>query len=301
MHQDVILVGGGPAGLSAALMFGRARKRVLLLDAGPARNARAVGIHNFVTRDGMSPRDFRAAAHADLRAYPSVEAREARVVDVVRDGDHLRVTLEDGTVETTRRVLLATGIVDVPPPIPGLAEVWGTSAFQCPYCHGWEGQDQPWGVLVPTDAFAPWALLLLGWTSRLTVFTDGRTLSAEVLAQFAEAGVRVETRSITRLHSDAGDLRQIEVGGGEIVPATSLFLRPEQRPTPIVTRLGLALDEQGVVKVNEMKESSMPGVHVAGDATTLFQGAVAAAAAGTMAAAMMNHVLTHEDVVARLR
>ncbi|MES2641695.1 MAG: NAD(P)/FAD-dependent oxidoreductase [Myxococcota bacterium] len=301
MHQDVILVGGGPAGLSAALMLGRARKRTLLLDAGPARNARAVGVHNFVTRDGISPRDFRAAAHADLRAYPSVEAREARVVDIARDGDRLHVTLEDGTVETTRRVLLSTGIVDVPPPIPGLAEVWGTSAFQCPYCHGWEGQDQPWGVYVTADALAPWALLLLGWTSRLTVFTDGRTLSAEVLAQFAEAGVRVETRSIARLHSDAGHLQQIEVEGGEIVSATSLFLRPEQRPTAIVTRLGLALDDQGLVKVSEMKESSMPGVHVAGDATTMFQGAVAAAAAGTMAAAMMNHGLTHEDVVARLR
>ncbi|MDO9280698.1 MAG: NAD(P)/FAD-dependent oxidoreductase [Pseudomonadota bacterium] len=301
MHHDVILVGGGPAGLSAALMFGRARKRALLLDAGPARNALAAGVHNFVTRDGISPRDFRAAAHADLRAYPSVEAREARAVDVVRDGEHLRVTLEDGTSETARRVLLSTGIVDVPPPIPGLAEVWGTSAFQCPYCHGWEGQDQPWGVLVPTDAFAPWALLLLGWTSRLTVFTDGRTLSPEVLAQMTAAGVRVETEAIARLHSDGGHLRQIELHGGAIVPATSLFLRPEQRPTAIVTRLGLALDDQGFVKVDEMKESSMPGVHVAGDATTLFQGAVAAAAAGTMAAAMMNHGLTHEDVVARLR
>ncbi|MDP2313145.1 MAG: NAD(P)/FAD-dependent oxidoreductase [Pseudomonadota bacterium] len=301
MQTDVLIVGGGPAGLSAALVFGRARKRVLLCDAGTPRNAAAVGIHNFITRDGVSPRDFRAAAHADLGAYPSVETRAVGVVDVVRAGDRLSVTLEDGTTVSARRVLLATGVVDVPPDVPGLAEAWGTSAFQCPYCHGWEVRDRAWGVLASTDAVASWSLVLRGWTANLVLYTDGASLSADTSAKLDAAGVPVETTKIARLHSEAGHVHHVELADGRTRPCDALFLHPAQRPTALVVRMGLELSEAGLVRVDDQKQSSMPGVHVAGDAAAHPQGAVMAASAGVFAAAMMNHALTLDDVAGRLR
>ena len=292
--HDVVIAGGGPSGLAAALILGRARKRVLLCDAGVPRNAAAVGVHNFVTRDGISPRDFRAAAHADLRAYPSVEAREVRVVDVARDDTLLRVTFEGGATSSTRRVILATGLVDVPPEIPGLREVWGRSAFVCPYCHGWEVRDRPWGVLVTSDALATWALLLLGWTSELVAFTEGSELSGDAARGLVQAGVRVVTEKIARV--DAGS---VELGSGERVRTDALFVQPAQRPTPLVERLGLALTDGKFVVVDERKESSMAGVHVVGDASTQMQAAILAASAGTMAGAIVNHALVLEDVKRR--
>jgi thioredoxin reductase len=293
-HHDVVIAGGGPSGLSAALVLGRARKRVLLCDAGAPRNAAAVGVHNFVTRDGISPRDFRAAARADLRAYPSVETREARVVDVAREDALLRVTLDDGATSRARRVILATGVIDVLPEIPGLREVWGTSAFQCPYCHGWEVRDRPWGVLVTSDALATWALLLLGWTPDLVAFTEGSALSGDAAESLARAGVRMVTAKIARV--DAG---AVELVTGERARCDVLFAHPGQRPTPLVERLGLALAEGGFVAVDERKESSMPGVHVVGDASTPMHAAILAAGAGTMAGAMINHALVLEDVQRR--
>ena len=302
MNHDVVIAGGGPAGLSAALVLGRARKRVLLCDAGTPRNAAAVGVHNFVTRDGISPPDFRAAARSDLVAYPSVETRDVRVVDVAPEAGRtpeerlLRVTLEDGTTSLARRVLLATGVVDAPPEIPGLREAWGKSAFQCPYCHGWEVRDRPWGALATSDYLAGWALLLLGWTSQLAVFTDGRELGGEVTARLTRAGVRIATARIARAAPGAAPGGGMELATGERVPCEVLFAHPPQRPTPLVERLGLALDERGFASVDERKESSMPRVHVAGDASTMMQGAVIAAAAGTVAGVAMNHLLTLEDV-----
>jgi thioredoxin reductase len=298
---DVVIVGGGPAGLNAALMLGRARKRVLLCDAGTPRNAAAESIHGFVTRDGTPPREFRHIAREQLRPY-GVEVREVRVSAVRPLASGFQVLLEEGRAVNTRRVLLATGMVDVLPELPGYRELWGRSIFQCPYCHGWEVQGQAFGVLATQMALLDFALLLTGWSRDVTVFThQSFELSPEQRARLQHAGVQCEERRIRRLLSHAepeaggGLLKAVELEDGTLVPRQVLFAAPPQQQTVLVQQLGLALDEQGFVRVNDHRETSIPGIYAAGDLTTRLQGAVMAAAAGCLAAAMLNHALNLES------
>jgi thioredoxin reductase len=296
---DVVVVGGGPAGLSAALILGRGRKKVLLCDAGPPRNAAAEHIQGFVTRDGTPPREFRRLGREQLRPY-DVEVRDVRVVDVARAGPGFRVALEGGGEVETRRVLLATGMVDVLPDLPGYRELWGKAVFQCPYCHGWEVQDRAWGLLATHEALLDFGLFLKGWSPDVVVFTGGAlAVPADKRHQLERAGVRLEEGRIRRLVPSAGGhgLDAVELEDGTRVRRDVLFARPPQRQTPLVERLGLALDEQGYVRVSEpRRETSIPGISAGGDLTTPVQGALVAAAAGAHAAYMMNHALNMESV-----
>jgi thioredoxin reductase len=291
---DVVIAGGGPAGLSAALVLGRACKRVWLCDAGPRRNAAAEHIHGFVTRDGIPPEEFRRIAREQLAPY-DVTLRQERVAAVTPLGgqEGFRVVLEGGTEVRARRVLLATGVTDVPPALPGLAETWGKSAFQCPHCHGWERRGKRWGVLVSSPPLADFAVMLTGWTPHVTAFTLGAlALPPEAQARLAAAGVRLETGALERLVVEAdGTLRGAEGRDGRVVPLDALFLKPEQRLPPLVHALGLALDDLGFVRITPQGETSVPGVYAAGDLTTPAQAALVGAGQGMMAAAMMVHGL----------
>lgn len=293
---DVIVIGGGPAGLSAALTLGRARRRVLLVDGGTPRNARAHEVHTFVTRDGTPPKEFRRVAREQLAPYTTVAVREGLVTAAKADGDGFVVSVGDASIRA-RRLLLAVGVVDQPPAIEGMAEHWGTSAFQCPYCHGFEAKDVRWGALVTTDALAEWSLMLLGWTKDLVVFTGGAPLAAETLARYAAAGVTVEQEPIAALSGDTR-LDHVRVASGRRVPCGVLFVRPAQRQVALVDALELERDESGYVRVEANFESSRKGIFVAGDASTMMQSAIHAAATGSIAAAMMNHGLVMEDVAA---
>ncbi len=292
---DVVIVGAGPAGLSAALALGRARRRVLLCDAGAPRNARAHEIHNFVTRDGTPPADFRRIAREQLAPYASVEVRDARVERIDGERDRFQVELSTGTV-TGRRVLLGVGMIDELPALPGYRELWGHAVFQCPYCHGWEVRDGAFGYLCPSAAFLEWPLMLLNWTRDVTVFTDGAyEVPPEVRARLVAAGIAVEERPITSLalRDDRPDaLAAVVLADGTRVARDVLFARPPQRQTDLVTSLGLALDDHGFVRLDDHRQTSRPGVYAAGDLATMMQGAVMAAAAGTMAAAMITHDLS---------
>ena len=295
---DVVIVGGGPGGLSAALALGRARKRVLLCDSGPRRNAAAERIHNFVTRDGTPPDTFRRVGREQLAAYPQVEIREDRVESLSGARGAFRVGLTSGVVDA-RRVLLCTGMVDEPLPIEGFRELWGRSIFQCPYCHGWEVQDRPWGYLargVDAPMLLHFALQARGWTRDLVVFTGGAIdLSPEARGTLETAGIRVETEPIARLIARGDRLEAVELANGTTVPREVLFTHPPQRQVDAVEAMGLALDEHGYVQVDPMRrETSVPGIYAAGDLASRMQGALFAAAAGGQAAAMINAELTAE-------
>jgi thioredoxin reductase len=295
---DVVIVGGGPAGLSAALALGRARKRVLVCDSGPRRNAAATQIHNFVTRDGTPPDEFRGVGRQQLKQYPKVEVRDVRVESISGTHGEFRVGLTSEVVQA-RRMLLCTGMIDEMLALEGFRELWGHAIFQCPYCHGWEAQDRRWGYLAlakDSSHWLPFVLKLRAWTRDVLVFTgSGFEVPEDTRARLQAAGVRLETAKVARLIAREHRLQAIEFDNGERVPCEVLFTHPPQRQVELVRALGLALDDDGYVYVDPLKrETSTPGIYASGDLTTRLHGAIFAAASGTQAAEMINLELTME-------
>lgn len=289
---DVVIVGGGPAGLSAALTLGRARRRVLLCDAGPRRNAAAAELHNFVTRDGTPPDTFRVVAREQLARYPGVEVRDTAVRRIEGESGDFHVALGDATVHA-RRIIVCTGMVDTPLPIPGFEALWGRSIFQCPYCHGWEVQDRRWGVLVhdetALDHLVQFAAMLLGWTSSVQVLcAEGLALPETTRTELRNRGIAVADTALARLDADAEGLTAAVLTHGARLDLDVLFAHPPQQQTRLVDSLDLALDD-GFIRVDpQSQRTSRPGIYAAGDATTRMQSAILGAAAGSKAAAAVN-------------
>ncbi len=297
---DIIILGGGPAGLSAALVLGRACKRVLLCDGGTPRNTAAAHIQGFVTQDGTSPAEFRRIGRAQLAPYTGVTVRDVLATAIeVRGPDAFVVQLADGTVATARRILLAVGLVDELPPLPGVAALWGKSVHVCPFCHGWEVRGRRTGALVTMPMMLDFPLMLRGWSADIVLFTDGAlVIEADRRAQLEQAGVTIEERPLKGLLG--GDvLTGVELVDGTIVAIEALYLRPAQRQTALVASLGLTLDDFGYVKVDGMQRTSQPGILAAGDLTTMMQGALLSASFGAMAAYMITHELNVGHVVTR--
>lgn len=293
MILDCAVLGGGPAGLAATLVLGRSRKTVALFDGGTPRNATATYIGGFITQDRISPAEFRRTAHADLRAYPSVELHlNTEATRVERAGPKLRVHA-GGVVHEARRVLLTTGILDEPLPLEGSRELWGTSVFECPYCHAWEHRDRRFAYLATTPEEAEWAQVLRSWTNNVVILTNAAfELPRGLRERLREASVLVEERRILRLEAAGGRLTTIVVEGEVPVLRDVLFFRPAQRLTPIVAALALATSEAGYVRVDDSYRTSIPTIYAAGDLTSHYHGALAAADAGSQAAHCVNHELT---------
>ena len=290
---DVLIVGGGPAGLQAALTLGRARKRVLVADGNPRRNATAGHMNNFVSRDGIAPPDFRREARAQLAKYPDVAFRDDPIDTIAG----VRGDFRAGTVRS-RRVLLATGLIDQPPGFEGLLPLWGHSVFQCPYCHGWEARERRWGYYAPDATIphvGPFMLQLRGWSAEVTIFTD--TLGDDMRNRLLGAKIRIESAAVTRLVGTGHQLEAVELAGGRRVPCDALLMHPPQKQVELVHALGVALDDEGFVQTDPMtRETSIAGIYAAGDLATRAQAAILAAAAGMQAAAAINAELTADLV-----
>jgi thioredoxin reductase len=298
---DCIVVGGGAAGLSAALVLGRARRRTLVIDAGGQSNRGAEGIGGLLGHDGRPPAEFYAAGRDELAAYPTVQLRSGEVFGGERHDAGFVLELADGSRELTRRVLLATGMDYRFPALPRIAERWGRSVFHCPFCHGWEVRDQPLGVLDRGAAGVNRALLLRFWSDDVTLLADGPAeLDADDAERLRAAGVTVDERRVAELRGPNSTLTAVAFADGGERPCRGLLVPVTlHQRSALAEQLGAAAADPGpvvvdAVEVDRMFHTSVPGVSAAGDVTSQMPSVANAVAAGSSAAAMIVHDLMAE-------
>ncbi|WP_314176559.1 NAD(P)/FAD-dependent oxidoreductase [Streptomyces winkii] len=278
---DVVVVGGGAAGLSAALVLGRSRRSVLVIDAGEPRNAPADHMHNYLGREGAKPSELLADGREEVGRY-GVEVRAGRVSSAARTSGGFALGLEDGTSVSARRLVLATGVVDVLPQIPGLAERFGRDVLHCPYCHGWEVADLPLGVVASGPDCAERALLFRQWSKDVLILLNGRPApQGEDAEKLAARGIRWVPGEIARVVVEDDAVTGVELADGETVNRAALVVTTV--PTPDTT----LLDAVGGPET--------PGLKVVGNAATPFGGVVASAADGMTAGTLLNHDLLLEE------
>jgi thioredoxin reductase len=289
---DVVIVGGGPAGLSAALILGRCRRKVLVCDAGHPRNASSHGLHGYLTRDGMQPLQFLDAAREELRSY-GIEPRSAAVTSIACVNDGFSVTIDGGERVESRTVLIATGVRDRLPQIPGVEACYGVSVHHCPYCDGWEWRDRRIVVIAHAAAAASLALSLKTWTNDVTICSSGRArLHSRHRQQLAQQQIRVDERPIVRVEHDEGRVRRLVFDRGDPMDCDAIFFSLGQEPQCDLPRqLGCELTKNGVVKTDHLGQTHIPGLYVAGDASRDVQFVVVAAAEGAKAGVAINKAL----------
>jgi thioredoxin reductase len=292
---DVIVVGGGPAGLSAALVLGRCRRRVVVCDAGMPRNAAAPHAHGFLTRDGMPPLDILAEGRRELETY-GVQLRSAVVTSVATDAHGITATLQDGTMIGGRKLLLATGVQDALPDLPGLRDYYGTSVHHCPYCDGWENRDRPLAVYGRPDEASGLAVSLLTWTRDVVVCTHGRGVTAKARQRLDSAGIPVRTERIAALEGADGRLARIVFAHGPALPRHALFFNTGQtQQSTLAAQLGCTFTGTGHVRCDRKGRTGVPHLFIAGDANGDVQFVVVAAAEGAKAAVAINKELQQDD------
>jgi thioredoxin reductase len=292
-RYDVVVVGGGAAGLSAALVLGRARRHVAVVDAGSPRNAPADHMHGFLSRDGLAPKELLATGRAELQAY-GVEVIED---DVVEAEPGFVVRLAGDRTLTARRLLVATGAVDVLPAIEGARERWGRDFLHCPYCHGWEVRDRPLGVVGTIPGAAEHAQLLRQWSEDVVFFSHTHPATGDEHAALAARGIPIVDGVVTRLIVENDRLRAVQLDGDREVPRDALFMRPtlEPRGTKLIASLGCELDDTGFVRTDRDGRTSVAGVWSAGNVSNPRAQAITAAGEGSAAAISINTDLVQED------
>jgi thioredoxin reductase len=294
---DVIVIGGGPAGMSAALMLARCRRSVLLCDSAQPRNHRSRGLHGYLTRDGITPAAFNQLGRAEIAKY-EVELRAGAVASVKRQSDRFEVTLADGRSEASRFLLIATGVTDDLPAIPGFEECYGRSVFHCPYCDGWESRDRPIAAYGRGRKAVGLALGLCNWSRDIVLCSDGAPLARDLRERLTRNGVEIRIDRISALEHRDGTLSAIRFAHGDTLARDVLFFasKPRQR-SDLAHGLGCSMTRHGTVKTGTLSETNVPRVYVAGDASRDAQFVVVAAGEGVKAAVAINQALQKGELV----
>lgn len=305
-QHDVVIVGGGAAGLSAALVLGRARRRVLVVDSGAPRNAPAAHMQGFLSRDGMPPGELLAVGRAEISSYGN-EIADDTVVGIelatggaasAPVGRTYRVRLASGDEVTARRLLVTTGVSDEIPDLPGLRERWGRDLLHCPYCHGWEVRDEPLGVLGTIPGSVQHALLVRQWSPDVTFFVHTYDLTDTERQQLDARDIAIVEGAVARLVVDQDRLTGVELVDGRVVELTAVFVRPAIHPHPdgLLAGLGAHVDDTGFVTTDGTGRTSIPGVWAAGNVADPRAQVITAAGAGSAAAIAINADLVQADV-----
>ena len=288
---DVVIIGGGPAGLSAALVLGRCRRKVVLFDTGRPRNAASRHLHGYLTRDGTPPLELLRLGREELRPY-SIDTRDVEVTGITCSAEGFDISLATGERVATRTVLVATGVRDHVPDIPGINECYGISVHHCPYCDGWESRDTTIVVIGAGASVTGLALSLTTWSGRVIVCSNGSRLGSRHRSQLAQHGITVHERPIERIAHEQGEVRQVLLRGGETVRCERIFFSAAQSPQCDLPRqLGCDVTYKGVVKTDHLGKTRVPGLYVVGDASRDVQFIVVAAAEGAKAAVAINKAL----------
>lgn len=301
MLYDAIVVGGNFAGLSAALILGRARRKVAVIDAGLPRNRFAAHAHGFLGLDGRAPQEIMALGREQVLAYPTVQCIDGEAMEAGGTTGDFYVNVAGGATLRARRLLLASGVKDTLAPVPGLRERWGRTVVHCPYCHGYELADRPLGVLAAHPMAPLQAATLPDW-GPTTYFTQGEyEPDATQAALLAARGVRIERSPIVELLGDAPALDGVRLADGRVVDIRALYTAPRtQVASPLVRQLGCALDDGPTgpyLRIDDQKRTSVAGVYAAGDAASPMPNAILAAAAGNLAAVFLHKSLMEDALV----
>jgi thioredoxin reductase len=296
---DVVIVGAGPAGMSAALMLGRCRRSVLVCDTGNPRNAVSHALHGYLTRDGIDPKEFRALGRRELEQYDTVELRNVGVTAAECQADsRFEVTLADRQRVRSRKLLIATGVCDNVPEIDGIRELYGWSVFHCPYCDGWEVRDQPLAIYGRGARGLGLSLELTTWSRDLVLCTDGPSgIEDDDRARLERNGIALREEPIAALRGTDGILERIVFeGGGELARRALFFTAGQSQRSKLAMDLGCEINEKGTVRTGKYEMTHVAGLFVAGDASRAVQWAIVAAAEGAEAAFAINTDLTKEDL-----
>lgn len=296
---DVVIVGGGAAGLSAAIVLGRCRRRVFLCDVGQPRNQASRAVHCLLGHEGTAPRDLLAKGRFELERYPTVTTRTDSVTAITPSGDQFAVVCSDAFATRARKVLLTTGLEDDVPRLDGIERLYGRSVHHCPYCDGFEHRDEPLAVYGSGDKGAGLALMMKQWSSDVILCTDGPPqLSASVQARLQQHGIAVCSEAIAKLEgTDAGALQSIRLQSGRALERTAIFFTTGCRQgSDLWASLGCVRDEKGGIVTDPVtEESSVRGVYVAGDASRELLLVAVAVAEGAKAGVAINRALMKED------
>jgi thioredoxin reductase len=298
MLLDVVVVGGSFAGLSAAMQLARARRQVFLVDSGLPRNRFAKTSHGFLGQDGKAPAAILHEARSQLAAYPTIEIRQGEALEARAEPDGLIVALSDGGEVRARRLILATGVLDALPDLPGLKERWGATVLHCPYCHGYEVRDRPLGVLASHPMAAHQAMLIPDW-GPTTLFTQGEhEPEGEQGAMLLARGVAIEREPVVALLGNAPGLDALRLADGRVVPINALFVAPSTRiASQLAQQLGCTFDDGifgPVIRVDDWKATTIPGVYAAGDAARPMHNATLASADVVLAGVAAHQSLARD-------
>jgi thioredoxin reductase len=296
MVYDVLIVGGGSAGLSAALILGRARRKVLVFDDGNARNAAAREMHGFLTRDGTPPGEMKRVARSELTHYPTVQFLDAQVVSAEPGGPGFLISMGPGEQFAGKRLLIATGVFDQLPKIEGLAERWGKSVFVCPFCDGWEVRETRIAVYGAGREAVGLAQELRGWTHDLVVAVERDDLTENDRRWIEGSGAALRVGTVTALAGRAGTLEHLDFADGQRVACRALFVSaPLRQHSPLFAALGCRFTADGMVSVNSSNATTVAGCYAAGDAVTKHHQVVLAVASGAAAAITISCDLLQEE------